>query len=730
MKPPAHQPLRPQRGGGYTPPPKKRGGGPGTFLLMVVLLAAGGFGYAMYYFNESPQQVWKRIIDRIESFTRPAPTPAPAASAAPNVSRGVAPAGAPRFVHPGIPLTKEDLAELKRNIHREPWKRGFEALQNDWHSKLDYKMRGPFEKVTRNPHSRRHEWMNDMQAAWNLARMWYFTENEAYAQKSRDILIAWATTQKEFSGMEANLDLGDYAFRWGGAASILRGTWAGWTAEDTARLQKQFREVYWPSTGGRGKTLGPTNKGSLSLAAATAAAVFCDDKEMLQHVVELLRTAPSTGLVNTLPNGEHGESGRDQGHSYAHLLAMSFIAEVLWKQGIDVFSERDNRLLAMGEYYGRLNVGVETPFIPMGTTDEYYHSIWGKPPFPAEPTALSILRSAYVVRKGMSAPYLEQKLASQGTNMESFMFYKSSDNSQAAPLPEAASPEVSLVGAGMNSIDIGSIPKGRTEYADGVWTVAGGGQEIWTHGTESCRFVYKQVKGDGAIVVRVDSLAQGGPSNAKAGVMIRSDLKADPAGAAWIALTVGGKLESYFHGWAAMYGGRNWEAQGYGNPPPPYWLKVERRGDLVTTYASPDGVSWATIITSTYSNLGESPYLGLVVCAFSKDQLLTAAFSRVSITGGSGGKVFVPEAPLAIYASPGDKKVPLRWLESFDAMSYNIKRSTTKGGPYGKVANVTGTSYVDTSVRGGDTYYYVVSAVNSAGESPNSPEDTVKPTNP
>jgi regulation of enolase protein 1 (concanavalin A-like superfamily) len=739
-------PLQPQKG--FTPPPKKRdgGGGVGRFLKLFVLLAAGGFGYAMYHFDESPQQVWKRITDRIGSPASvpaptptptpvPAPTPAPTAppqptpeaAATPGLRRSVAAAG-PRFVHPGIPLTREDLAELKRNINREPWKSGFNALQNDWRSKLDYKMRGPFEVVSRNPHNRRNEWMVDMQAAWNLARMWVFTDDEAYAKKSRDILIAWATTQKEFNGMESNLDLGDYAFRWGGAASILRGTWPGWTAADTAAVKKLFGEVYWPSTGGWKKMPGPTNKGSLSLAAATAIAVFCDDKEKLQHVLELLRTAPSTGFANTLPNGEHGESGRDQGHSYGHLLAMSFTAEVLWKQGIDVFSERENRLLAMGEYYGRLNVGVATPFVPMGTTDEYYHSIWDKPGFAAEPTALSILRGAYVVRKGLSAPYLEQKLASQGTNMESFMFYKTSDNSQAAPLQPAVFPDVSPVGAdGLKSVDIGDIPDGRTDYADGVWTVTGGGQEIWGHGAGSCRFVFKRVKGDCTIVARVDSLGKGGQPNAKAGVMIRSDTEPAPAGAAWIALTAGGKIESFFHGWAEMYGGSNWEAQVYGCPPPPWWLKVERRGDVVTTYASPDGVSWATIIASTYSNLGESPCIGLVVCAFSKDKPLSATFSRVSVTGGGGGKVFAPAAPLAIYASPGSNQVPLRWLESFGAESYNVKRSTTKGGPYRTIANVKGTSHVDAAASRGETYYYVVSAANSAGESPNSPEDPVKP---
>ena len=33
------------------------------------------------------------------------------------------------FVHPGIPLTTEDLDEVKRNLGREPWKTAFEALK-------------------------------------------------------------------------------------------------------------------------------------------------------------------------------------------------------------------------------------------------------------------------------------------------------------------------------------------------------------------------------------------------------------------------------------------------------------------------------------------------------------------------------------------------------------------------------------------------------------------------
>jgi cellulose 1,4-beta-cellobiosidase len=89
-----------------------------------------------------------------------------------------------------------------------------------------------------------------------------------------------------------------------------------------------------------------------------------------------------------------------------------------------------------------------------------------------------------------------------------------------------------------------------------------------------------------------------------------------------------------------------------------------------------------------------------------------------------------PAVPFAIYGGPGDGQVPLRWLESFGATSYSIKRSNTKGGPYQTIATVSGTSFVDTAVKRRETYYYVVSTVNSAGESPNSLEDSVTPQSP
>ena len=125
-------------------------------------------------------------------------------------------------------------------------------------------MEGPFATVTRNPDLNLNQWIDDMSAVYNLALMWYFTGNTAYAQKSHDILIAWATTQTNFGGQEIGLSLGDYAGTYAGGADILRGTWPGWTAADTTTVQNYFLNVTWPASCAGFNTLGPANKGYLT----------------------------------------------------------------------------------------------------------------------------------------------------------------------------------------------------------------------------------------------------------------------------------------------------------------------------------------------------------------------------------------------------------------------------------------------------------------------------------
>ena len=89
-----------------------------------------------------------------------------------------------------------------------------------------------------------------------------------------------------------------------------------------------------------------------------------------------------------------------------------------------------------------------------------------------------------------------------------------------------------------------------------------------------------------------------------------------------------------------------------------------------------------------------------------------------------------PPAPTNLTATPGDTQVSLTWSASSGATSYNVKRSGTSGGPYAQIAAPISTSYTDTALTNGTTYYYVVSAINSTGESANSAQVVAVPSPP
>jgi fibronectin type 3 domain-containing protein len=90
-----------------------------------------------------------------------------------------------------------------------------------------------------------------------------------------------------------------------------------------------------------------------------------------------------------------------------------------------------------------------------------------------------------------------------------------------------------------------------------------------------------------------------------------------------------------------------------------------------------------------------------------------------------------PAAPSGLRAAAGNAQVSLSWNASASASSYDVKRSITNGGPYNTaVASPSATSYTDTSVTNGTTYYYVVSAVNIVGQSANSAQASATPAAP
>jgi hypothetical protein len=92
------------------------------------------------------------------------------------------------------------------------------------------------------------------------------------------------------------------------------------------------------------------------------------------------------------------------------------------------------------------------------------------------------------------------------------------------------------------------------------------------------------------------------------------------------------------------------------------------------------------------------------------------------------GTAVPPAVPAGLTATGQDRQIALSWSASSGAATYNVKRSTTSGGPYTTIkTGATATSYTDTGLTNGTTYYYVVSAVNSAGESANSTQASATP---
>ncbi|NDC75438.1 hypothetical protein EBZ70_09185, partial [bacterium] len=105
----------------------------------------------------------------------------------------------------------------------------------------------------------------------------------------------------------------------------------------------------------------------------------------------------------------------------------------------------------------------------------------------------------------------------------------------------------------------------------------------------------------------------------------------------------------------------------------------------------------------------------------------TASTGVLDVSGGAA--VVLPSVPAGVAASAGNAQVSLTWSASSNATGYAVKRATTTGGAYTTVASaVTATSYVDTALSNGTTYYYVIEAANALGTSGNSAEVSATPT--
>ncbi|MEI6605151.1 MAG: DUF2341 domain-containing protein [Verrucomicrobiota bacterium] len=140
---------------------------------------------------------------------------------------------------------------------------------------------------------------------------------------------------------------------------------------------------------------------------------------------------------------------------------------------------------------------------------------------------------------------------------------------------------------------------------------------------------------------------------------------------------------------------------------------LDRVAGKVTGGSATGKVAKLTLSTSSTSQTID--YVEDNYWSGSAGNLLTGT-NAISALTFSGVVIGLP-APINLSATPGSNQVALTWTAPTGATSYNVRRSSTSGGPYTLIGTSTGTTFTDTTVTNGATYYYVTSAITNVSGS-------------
>lgn len=180
------------------------------------------------------------------------------------------------------------------------------------------------------------------------------------------------------------------------------------------------------------------------------------------------------------------------------------------------------------------------------------------------------------------------------------------------------------------SLDIGdySIP-GSFTCKNKTFVVEASGSDIW-NAFDGFRYAYQLINGDCEMITRVDSLI-GNHEWAKASLMVRESLR---GGSKTAMVLVSNRNGATVHNRFA----ENERMEGTDKLPEakaPYWLKLERKGDLFIYSISADGKEWKKI-ESIENPMSETVYIGFGVTSHDNNETAKAVFSHFKLTGKAG----------------------------------------------------------------------------------------------
>lgn len=187
------------------------------------------------------------------------------------------------------------------------------------------------------------------------------------------------------------------------------------------------------------------------------------------------------------------------------------------------------------------------------------------------------------------------------------------------------------------SVDIG-LPQlaGFAKQVNASWELEAGGADIWEK-SDQFHFVYRQNSNDFDIAVRVESFR---PAHlySKAGLMIRETLNPDSAHLMFLVFSDNAPRNNNLGGYEMQIrstaGGDCQAIYPAKRPPlppefpaayPDSWLRIQRRKDEFSAFASTNGRTWKLYAQQTLA-LARSVYVGLALTSHNPQVAATARF--------------------------------------------------------------------------------------------------------
>lgn len=320
------------------------------------------------------------------------------------------------FNHPGLLHSRRQLDLMKKAVSsgQQPWLDGYKQLAAHPQASCRYAVKGGYQTVgrgrNRGDNIHKAEFDADCNAAHYNALMWYLTDDQRHAEKTIEILNAYARTLKEIIGTDRILMASLNGAKLTYAAELIRYSNAGWNSADIEQFETMLMTVFYPVIG----DFAPFANGNWStgcIKAMMAIGVFCDNQEIFDRAVNWYRLGTDNGsLLNYIhENGQCQESGRDQQHTQLGIAHLAEACEIAWNQDLDLYGWADNRLLKGFEYTAKYNLGFEVPFVPLrDKTGQYYHTAVSETGRGRLRPIWEMVYNHYQNRKGIDCPYVRQ----------------------------------------------------------------------------------------------------------------------------------------------------------------------------------------------------------------------------------------------------------------------------------------------------------------------------------